>query len=106
MQTWVFISHAKVTFDAQQMEQYLRLNMASTIDEAKEHVPKSDGKFCLGLLRQFTSDYIIAGKTQSGEILDISRKGMIKKVTEFTEYLFSKLNTSLGPLGANGWRQL
>ena len=51
--TWVFTSHAKVTFDEARMDQYLKLTFATCLDDARQHFPKrADAKLCLGAFRK------------------------------------------------------
>ena len=99
MQTWVFISHAKAPFDVVRMDQILQLTFAETLADAKLHFPLCDDKPDLGAFRKLAADFVIVGRLQNGQIWDITRNGMIKGVTEFTEFIFSKLNRTLGSLG-------
>ena len=99
MQTWVFISHAKAPFDVVRMNQILQLTFAETLADAKLHFPLRDDKPDLGGFRKLAADFVIVGRLQNGQIWDISRNGMIKGVTEFTEFIFSQVNGTLGSLG-------
>ena len=99
MATWIFIGHSQVAFDKERMTQYLNLTFASSMDVALQHFPKENGKPSLGLFKELVSDFVICGRTTSGDIWDISRTGMIKNASEFKEFVFTRLNMSLGALG-------
>ena len=99
MQTWVFISHAKAPFDVVRMDQILQLTFAETLTDAKLHFPLRDDKPDLGGFRRLAADFVIVGRLQNGQIWDISRNSMIKGVTEFIEFIASKVNGKLGSLG-------
>ena len=67
-ETWVFVSHSKVPFNASEMDQYLTLTFVRTREDALRHFPQHNGALSLGLLRRMFSDYIIVGKLPSGEV--------------------------------------
>ena len=83
----VFVSHTKAPYDAARMDQYLQLTFAETLEEAKRHFPMRDSKPDFGEFRKLAADFVVVGRSRNCEIWDISRNGMIKGVTEFTEYI-------------------
>ena len=46
-----------------------------------------------------SSDFVVLGRKVGGELFDLSRTGMIKNVSEFKEYIFSRDTASLGLVG-------
>ena len=72
--------------------------MATDLDTARRHFPRLDGHHSLGEFRKLFADFTVVGRLAVGEWVDISRNGMIKGVSEFKEFLFSK-SASLGLLG-------
>ena len=79
--------------------QCLDFKFASSMDVALQHFLQENDKPSSSLFKELVSDFVICGRTTSGDIWDISRTGMIKNVSEFKEFIFSRLNISLGALG-------
>ena len=61
--------------------------------------PLRDYKPDSGGFRELAADFVIVGRLQNCQIWDISRNGMIKGVTEDSEFIFSNVNGTLGSLG-------
>ena len=99
MTTWVFNGNSKVVFDMERMPQYLNLTFANSMEVAQQHFPIENGKPSLGLFKELVSDFVICGRTNFGEIWDISRIGMIKNCLKYNEFLFSRSKMSLGARG-------
>ena len=55
--------------DKERMTQYLNLTFASSMDVVLQHFPKENGKQSLGLFKELVSDFVICGRTTSGDIL-------------------------------------
>ena len=87
--TWVFISHSHVEFNVDAMDKFLKFIFAMTRAEAMHHYPHVDGQLSLGLFKQMVSDFVVLGRKVGGQLVDFSRTGMIKNVSEFKEYIYS-----------------
>ena len=93
--TWVFIKKSPDDFDEDAMKNFHKIMFASSFEECCNHFPKHDGVLCnksLDSLRELMSKYTIVGKRpelSGGGLIDIGRTGMVKGLTEQTEYILS-----------------
>ena len=87
------------------MKQFHGLMMAKSLDECRAHFPKVDGQIGAGSLDQLRvlmSRFTIVGKKpelSGGGLVDIGRTGMVRGVTEQTEFVLSLSGVHLGDLG-------
>ena len=98
MKSWVFIRHSKAVFNVDAMENYLKFTFLIDFVRCCT-TPREDGLLSLGLFKQMSSDFVVLGRKVGGELFDLLRTGMIKKESEFKEYIFFRDSTSLGLLG-------
>ena len=75
-------------YDQEPMQLFAELFFAESLEECHNLFPKTDGVASWSTLRTLLSKYTVcARKAASGAVLDLGREGMIKGISEHSEYL-------------------